>query len=124
MKNFIFLFSAILSVSTLCSCQQIKSLFGKEQALIVGGYSATRSLTDEEEVMFKQVTANLKGAEYEPENVSTQIVAGINYRFLCTARLIDENGKKGKRCYAVIVIHKPLNPEQQPRILSIEREPR
>ena len=124
MKYFVSFLIFILSISSLPSCEQIKSLFCKEQTHIVGGYSKPRNITIEEESLFKQATTSLQGVEYKPENVATQIVAGTNYRFLCKARSIDSNGKKGKRYYAAIVIHKPLNPEEPPRILSIERQSR
>jgi hypothetical protein len=124
MKRIIAIIASILSIATLSSCEQLKSLCHKEQETVVGGYSKTRKLSDQEKELFHQTTATLQGVEYEPENVATQIVAGTNYRFLCKARLLDEKSKKGKRYYAVIVIHKPLSPEEPPRILSIEREPR
>ena len=124
MTSFISFFILILSIFTFTSCEKIKPLLTKEQTHVVGGYSKPRSLTDQEELFFQKATANLQGVEYKPENVATQIVAGTNYRFLCKARSIDQNGKKGKRHYAAIVIHKPLNPEEQPRILSIDRESR
>ena len=122
MKRIIAIIASILSIATLSSCEQLKSLWGQEQETLVGGYSKTRKLTSDEKELFHQVTTSLQGAEYEPENVATQIVAGTNYRFLCKARLLDEKGKKGKRYYAVIVIHKSA--EEPPRILSIERESR
>ena len=124
MKKIIVVIVSILAITTLSSCEQLKSLWGKEQEAVVGGYSKTRKITSDEEALFHQATATLQGAEYEPQNVATQIVAGTNYRFLCKARLLDQNGKKGKRYYAVIVIHKPLSAEEPPRILSIERESR
>lgn len=123
MKYIIILCSCILTVSTLSSCENIKSLWGNTSEHVVGGYSKQRKPTHEEEELFKRATASLQGVEYKPINVATQIVAGTNYRFLCKARSTG-NDKRGKRHYAVIVIHKSLVAEEQPRILSIERESR
>ena len=53
-----------------------------------------------------------------------QIVAGVNYRFLCKARRVDEGGKRGKRYYATIVVHKPLAGRGDLQILSIEKQSR
>lgn len=122
MKYFTGIFLVISSIFTFSSCENLKTFLNPEQEHIVGGYSKPRNITNEEVALFKQVTASLQGVEYKPKSVSTQIVAGTNYRFLCNARTIDNNGKKGKRHYAAIVIHKPLNPEEKPRILSIDRQ--
>ena len=123
MKLLIILYSCILTISTLSSCENIKSLLGEKSEHVVGGYSKQRKPTHEEVELFNLATASLQGVEYKPINVATQIVAGTNYRFLCKARSTG-NDKRGKRYYAVIVIHKPLTTEEQPRILSIERESR
>lgn len=105
------------------SCEKVKSLVGIEESQgVVGGYSKPHNLSDEELSIFEQATAKLQGVEYKPMNVATQIVAGVNYRFLCKARRIDENGKKGKRYYAAIVVHKPLNGQGELRILSIDKQ--
>ncbi|MBQ8543831.1 MAG: hypothetical protein IJ434_01545 [Alistipes sp.] len=107
------------------SCEKVKSLVGIEESQgVVGGYSKPRNLTDEDIALFEQATAQLQGVEYKPMNVATQIVAGVNYRYLCKARRIDESGKKGKRFYAAIVVYKPLAGQGEPRILSIEKQSR
>ena len=111
----------VLALNT--GCDHISSWINP-QPEVVGGYSKQRRISDEELQLFEQATASLQGVEYTPLNVATQIVAGTNYRFLCKARAIDANGKKGKRQYAVIVIHKPLPNQGEARILSIEREKR
>lgn len=86
----------------------------------VGGYSDMRRLTDTEKEFFASVAASIADIEYEPINVSTQVVAGTNYRFLCKAR---QKGNK-KKYYAVIEVHKPLPEQGEPRIVSIERQKR
>lgn len=117
--------SILCLVLLLCgsvSCDKLQDVFGNQsQSHVVGGYSKPHNLSDEEQIIFEQATNSLQGVEYKPINVATQIVAGVNYRFLCKARRVDENGKKGKRFYAVIVVHKPLSGGEL-RILSIEKQ--
>ncbi len=50
-----------------------------------GGYSEFRKLTREEQLIFDQALEGLVGAGYTPLLVSTQVVAGLNYRFYCDA---------------------------------------
>ena len=122
MYKIVKILSVALIVCGCVSCDQLKDVFGfQQQNHVVGGYSKPHDLSDGEQAIFEQATANLEGVEYKPMNVATQIVAGVNYRFLCKARRVDENGKKGKRFYAVIVVHKPLS-DGELRILSIEKQ--
>lgn len=113
MKNLIFMFFA--SMLLFCSCDRLDTA--------VGGYSKTRRISDSEKELFTTLTASIEGVEYRPMNVATQVVAGTNYRFLCKAREV-ENGKKGDKYYAVVVIHKPLPHQGEPRIIEIERQKR
>lgn len=53
----------------------------------VGGYSAFRSLDEMEKSIFAQAV-NLLGVDYSPLTVSTQVVSGVNYRFLCEAKAV------------------------------------
>ena len=122
-KTKIFILAVVL-VAGLCgamSCQRIKELLPQQEQQMVGGYSKLRKLSAEEVALFERAVSGLQGAEYKPVSVATQIVAGVNYRFLCKARSIDESGKRGKRFYAVIVVHKPLAGQGEERILSIEK---
>lgn len=122
MYKIVKILSAVLIACGSVSCDQLKDVFGsQQQSHVVGGYSKPHDLSEGEQAIFEQATANLQGVEYKPMNVATQIVAGVNYRFLCKARRIDGNGKKGKRFYAVIVVHKPLSGGEL-RILSIEKQ--
>ena len=68
--------------------------------------------------------AKIADVKYEPINVATQIVAGTNYRFLCKGREVKADGKRGKKFYATIILHRPLPDRGEPRILSIERQTR
>ena len=117
----------LLSVLSLgfTSCEKLREIgFGKEQQGVVGGYSTPHNLSDEELAIFEQATSGLQGVEYKPMNVATQIVAGVNCRFLCKARRVEQGGKRGKRYYATIVVHKPLAGRGDLQILSIEKQSR
>ena len=96
----------------------------KTEQHVVGGYTKPHTLSDQEQEIFQRATASLYGVEYKPMNVATQIVAGVNYRFLCKAWRLDKKGKRDKRYYATIVVHKPLAADAELQILSIERQSR
>lgn len=81
---------------------------------ICGGYTQQREPTDEEVEMFKSVTA-CENTTYTPLSVSTQVVAGTNYRFYC--RFTDKDAKCG--C-CLITIFKPLPGRGEPTLSSIE----
>jgi len=58
------------------------------EPMISGGWSEFRDLTEEDLAVFEEAMADLDGVVYEPISVSTQIVAGMNYRFLCNATVV------------------------------------
>ena len=64
---------------------------------MVGGYTEQRDLTEDEKILFEQTYKD--ELQLSPVSVAIQIVAGINYRFICKT---EEN-----RNYEVI-IYKPL----------------
>ena len=116
------IYTLIAALLLSCACISCDRIFNSSpEEAVVGGYSEQRKLSDEERALFDNVAADVAGVKYTHINVSTQIVAGVNYRFLCKARRVDENGKKGKRFHAVIVVHKPLS-DGELRILSIEKQ--
>ncbi len=53
-----------------------------------GGWSKFRSLTQEDKDVFNQAMEGIVGVDYEPLLVSTQIVAGENFKYLCNATLV------------------------------------
>lgn len=55
------------------------------QDTIVGGWTAYHALTEKDRTVFNEALAGFVGVHYQPEKVSTQIVAGTNYRFKCLA---------------------------------------
>lgn len=115
---YILLLAAVLSCANM-SCDRLSGITSERS--VVGGYSEPRKLSDEERALFDSVAAEIAGVKYEPINVATQIVADTNYRFLCKGK---ETERRGKKFYAVIVVHKPLPNAGEPRVMSIERQKR
>jgi hypothetical protein len=66
---------------------------GDSENNIVGGYSADRALTKEDLEVFNKAMNGLVGVVYEPTLVSTQVVAGMNYRFTTTATIVYPNAE-------------------------------
>ena len=53
--------------------------------MTAGGWSALRVLNDDDKKVFEMAFANFEGASYEPLIAESQVVEGINYRFICNA---------------------------------------
>lgn len=51
----------------------------------VGSWTPFAPVTKEEEKIFNKATQGIIGVKYTPEQVSHQLVAGTNYRFICKA---------------------------------------
>jgi hypothetical protein len=54
---------------------------------LVGGWSPSHNLTAEDKIVFDEALHGFVGVKYTPNTVSTQVVAGTNYRFKCTAQV-------------------------------------
>jgi hypothetical protein len=81
------------------------SLQNTAEETIVGGWTPYHKLTNEDQHVFDQAMKDFVGVKYTPLTVSTQLVAGMNYRFKCSATMppayvIWE---------AIVDIFKPLN---------------
>lgn len=89
-----------------------------ESAVMTGGYTQQKPLGDQERELFRQVTHGMTGVSYTPESVATQIVAGTNYRFICTAKSATLNPETYQ---AEVIVFKPLPGRGEPKITSIKR---
>lgn len=69
-----------------------KEVKGLKMEGAVGAWTAYRSPTHEEMELFKK-TVHLLGVEYTPLAVATQVVSGINYRFVCNAKVVAPNAQ-------------------------------
>nr|WP_294938830.1 hypothetical protein [uncultured Flavobacterium sp.] len=54
---------------------------------LVGGWTAYHSLTPADQKVFDEAMKGFVGVKYTPQTVATQVVAGTNYRFKCTASI-------------------------------------
>lgn len=57
------------------------------ETLVPGGWTKYHKLTPEDKKVFDEALKGFVGATYSPESVATQVVAGTNYRFKCTASI-------------------------------------
>lgn len=76
----------------------------------------TKDISEKEFDIFKQVTENLDGVQYTPIAVATQVVAGINYKFLCNGKIVYPNTPE---IAVIITIYEPL--EGPAHITEIKR---
>lgn len=81
----------------------------KEEMPMVGAYSPYRDLEQEEQALFERVYSGAK--KLVPEKVSTQVVAGTNYKFLC-------KDAAGTPFY--VTIYEPLPNQGEPEVTEIE----
>lgn len=82
---------------------------------IVGSYSGYRELSEDEKSFFEEVVNGYEKELFDPELVSTQVVAGINYRFLCSMKDGNATSK------VIVTIYKPLSGDS--KITSVEEAP-
>lgn len=81
----------------------------------LGGWTPYHPLTPADQQVFKEAMAGFVGVTYTPQAVSTQVVAGTNYRFKCTASMPPAD----VIWEAIVEIYQPL--EGKPYITGIVR---
>lgn len=115
---------AILAAGLLAACggpgRQARKQTEKraEKTVLYGGYTQQRPLDDAERALFRSVTAGMTGVSYTPESVATQVVAGMNYRFVCTA---TSTTLQPETYRAEIIVYRPLPGQGDPKITKITR---
>lgn len=96
-----------------CTCKNCVETNKKKHSgtQVVGGYTKQRNLTKEDKQIFKKT---YKGKDkLTPLSVSTQVVNGTNYRFVCK----DKHGR-----YVTVVIYKSLSHQGgKSTVVSINR---
>ncbi|MCQ2055680.1 MAG: hypothetical protein MJY82_10410 [Fibrobacter sp.] len=80
-----------------------------------GAYTKFRPLASEDSAAFIEATKDYGYLHLEPESVSTQIVAGLNYLFICTAT--EPTGAKVKKEMRVF---RPLPGRGDIQMLNVE----
>ncbi|MDE1465827.1 hypothetical protein [Spartinivicinus poritis] len=83
--------------------------------LIPGGWTLYRTnLSRDDYSVFFQAMSGFTGVKYTPFAVSTQVVAGTNYKFICNGESIHPDVAPTA---VIIKVHRPLHGE--PEVLSI-----
>lgn len=90
----------------------------EKKTILCGGYTRQRPLEASDRELFRRATAGMTGVSYTPESVATQVVAGTNYRFICTAK----TATPGPETYeAEIIVFQPLPGQGEAKIAKITR---
>lgn len=79
-----------------------------------GGYANFRKIDEKEKALFVEAMKNLLGVHYTLLCVSSQVVNGINYRFLCEAKVVAPDPVPYN---ALVTIYSPIQGE--PVVLEI-----
>lgn len=87
----------------------------KDRQQLCGGYTQQRELTEDEMALFRSATETVD-MTLTPLSVSTQVVAGTNYKFWYRYQDKDDSG------HTWVIIFKPLPGRGEPEVTSIEPE--
>ena len=82
---------------------------------VLGGWTPYHDLTPEDRRVFDEAMSGFVGVTYKPQSVSTQVVAGTNYRFKCQASIPPAE----VLWEAIVEIYQPL--DGKPHIVGIIR---
>lgn len=85
------------------------------QELLVGGWTKYHTLTPEDQQVFTEAMNGFVGVKYAPNEVSTQLVNGTNYRFKCAASMPPSDVV----WQAIVEIYKPI--DGKPHVVAITR---
>ena len=89
-----------------------------EAAQVPGGYGPFAPVDANTKAVFEQAMSGILGVGYTPLIVSTQVVAGTNYLFMCNAKVVAP----GTTAFPVeVIIFQPLN--GKPHLVSVKRVP-
>lgn len=88
-----------------------------------GGFSTFGPVNVQTLSIFKQAVKNHIGSEqYTPLEVSTQVVAGMNYRFRCLAtRMVPGGSNNGTKRMVIVQIYDGIN--SAPKVTGITADP-
>lgn len=109
MRNIIIGIVAAIVLGVSSCAQRATGTRSDANRYMCGAYTGYRALTDEDVRIFDATYNN--ELKLKPQSVATQVVAGLNYRFICT----DESGNDIK-----VVIFKPLPNQGEARVVSVE----
>lgn len=89
---------------------------GKTDEMLMGGFSEQRPLTAEDSAVFDAATKDYGYLQLKPLSVSTQVVAGTNYLFLCTM-----SGFNRPPTETMVKIFRPLPGRGEPELIVVEK---
>lgn len=108
MKYLITVLTMITMMIQSCSTTDTK------KAGLVGAYGNYEKVTTEEVALFEEaIKAYDTTLRLKPKKVCKQVVAGLNYQFLC----VDADKKEH-----TVIISKPLPGQGDPRVTSIDNK--
>lgn len=114
-ENYAKIYDSFVAHRSALEAILVKTRESTQDGSIAGGYSEDREPEPDDLAVFEAVMADVDDAEYEPTLVSTQVVAGTNYRFTATATPKSADDKP----YSVYVyIYQPLDGD--PELTEIE----
>ena len=89
---------------------------GKTEEMLMGGFSKQRPLTAEDSAAFAEGTKDYAYLGLKPLSVSTQVVAGMNYLFVCEMKAFG-----GPAVQTNVKIFKPLPGRGETQLISVEK---
>jgi hypothetical protein len=89
---------------------------GKTDEMLMGGFSEQRPLAAEDSAVFAEATKDYTYLGLKPLSVSTQIVAGTNYLFVC-----EMNAFGGPAVQTNVKIFKPLPDRGAAELIVVEK---
>ena len=89
---------------------------GKTDEMLMGGFSEQRPLTAEDSAVFTTATKDYAYLGLKPLSVSTQVVAGMNYLFVCEMKAFG-----GPATQTNVKIFKPLPGRGEPEMIVVEK---
>ena len=89
---------------------------GKTEEMLMGGFSKQRPLTAEDSVAFAEGTKDYAYLGLKPLSVSTQVVAGMNYLFVCEMKAFG-----GPAVQTNVKIFKPLPGRGETQLIGVEK---
>ena len=89
---------------------------GKTDEMLVGGYSEQRPLAAEDSAAFAEATKDYAYLGLKPLSVATQVVAGMNYLFVCEMKAFG-----GPATQTNVKIFKPLPGRGAAELIVVEK---
>ena len=101
--------------------QEVAAFFGsletgKTEEMLMGGFSEQRPLKKEDLAVFAAATKDYAYLGLKPLSVSTQVVAGMNYLFVCEMKAFG-----GSAVQTNVKIFKPLPGRGEPQLIGVEK---